>query len=301
MKFSIKFSWVLLFFPVVMSGCFRKVNHIQLEEPPHKAVMSSMLKAGDSVHVFLAHLTGVFDFEMQDAYVCDARIILMEDGREVDTLDSCNQGFYHSGQIVQPGATYRLHADAGNYGSLTATTKVPATVPVQVHRYEILNYQNDTIVKMVYRIDDPPMEGDAYMFELFGNNNAQPEHPILMRPLERLPVDPRIEADPVGTHLFVHDGQGWVLSDQYFNGNTVYVSIYYGLRAGYYQADTLFPRWHRMDGNYYEYLRYTLVSGNMEDGGPYSSMEYENPHGNVEGGYGFVGSERVKTDTVVIR
>ena len=292
-----KFFFILLL-SFFLSGCWKKVDDIRLDENPRKAVLSGILKAKDSVTVFLGRVVGIYEDADNDYFLPDRPVVLFDNDILVDTLMHNVSGFYTSPYQIAAGHTYRLEVDAGEYGRLQATTVVPPDVPVHIEDSRVIMRRGDSVIKITYRIDDPPGRGDAYMFELYQSHPYHSGESVYLYPLDISDQDPQLQAEPVNQHIFFREGLGIILSDQAFDGQHTLVTVFYNRLGGDFRLPEVMPHTWHLDRYFYEYLLYRCTYTSQSDQIPVGIMEYMNPEGNVEGGYGFVGSATIRVDTV---
>jgi hypothetical protein len=123
---------VFTFFILVVSCNF------QLELPdqdPHKLFLYGFVHPDSVFQVRLTHSFGPLDtFSSQSSAISNARVVLLENNRAIDTLDEVRTGVYRSAKGLKPslGRLYQYSATASGYETvMSPADSLPARLPVQ--------------------------------------------------------------------------------------------------------------------------------------------------------------------------
>ncbi len=272
------------------NACIRKVTNIHLDEDAGVPILFSALRNGDSIRVFTGYTAGIFEYGNMDDYVeRNASIVLFRNGTAVDTAVSGHDDYYYFHSLPQPGTEYHIEARFPGGQVLSGNTTFPASLPVQVTDMEVLQSNNHDVVRLRIHIDDPPGP-DYYLFVVQPNVDYGSYSLMLSPDFPQPPGSKTFDLYNYGSEEIL------ALSDRAFDGQRFDVDLYYDSYGDPVAQGVIFFQG-ICDVNYYEYLNYLNAEYYFDD--PFSSMEHENPHGNVEGGYGFVGSLLQRTDTIV--
>ncbi len=291
-KFLFFFStWVLL-----TVSC-TKLIRVDLPEVKNKTVLMSLLKAGDTIKVYVTRVQNIHEFQPADT-ISNATVKLYEDGQWVETLSFDGvSGFYVSTQTAQTGKTYKITCSVPGNAMASGETTVPSPPPIHTVSAVPWNHFVDPEstypygVKITFEIQDPPGE-DFYAISAFYKENTSSWHAYYYELYPELPAVP----DPALDEL-VNYG---VFSDDYFDGSTYRMSLVYGYDR--YNAtgnrDTILLQYCHVTRDYYRFYISRYFNESYDD---LFAVDPENIYTNVTNGYGLVAAYAEKIDTVSIQ
>ncbi len=279
---------LLSFIALISGSCIEKVTNIHLDEDAGVPVLFSALRNDDTIRVFTGYTAGIFDYSPEEQVERNARVVLFRNGTPVDTATPGQDNYSYFHTLPQAGTTYRIEAHFPGGKLLSGATTFPASLPVQLTGSEMLQLNDRKAFHLRLHIADPAGT-NYYLFVVRPNMDYWNDN---LTESSDFPIPP-------GTQIIEPYGWGHTilaLSDRGFDGREMDVNLYFDATDiddtngfVFYQAIC--------DEAYYEYLKY-LSTGDYYSGDPFGTMEHENPHGNVDGGYGFVGSLLQRTDTI---
>lgn len=304
----------LLAVALLFAGC-RKYIDFEGEDMPPRLVLNGMVTADSVVTVDLSNSRGVIDPAPLGPITNGQVRVLDGQGNVVETLVHGGAGRYRGSAPMTAGAILTVQADAPNYGTATASDRVPFAVP-------ILSWDTVTVnasggqgfevpgMDLEFTFDDPAGEENHYLLE---GSLVQRDSIIFIFDeqlgdwvLDTVPAQNPIRSymsfsstDPVliaGTDVGVGETRTYftraVLRDDLFNGTTrsITVRLETTIRPSEFEL-----RWVSISESAYRYYR-TLERYYYAEGDPFA--EPVQVHSNVEGGLGIWGGANVARVTI---
>jgi hypothetical protein len=112
---------------VILSSCIKQLDY-QVDEVPKKLVINSIIECFHPITVNVSCLQSILDTTL--FFVNNAKVILKEEGGDIDTLNYISQGNYVSYIYGKPGKYYQLTVEGEGFPTAFAIDTIPILVPI---------------------------------------------------------------------------------------------------------------------------------------------------------------------------
>jgi hypothetical protein len=308
-----------------LSAC-REYIDIDIDEKEKVMVLNGFLNTDSTVRVNLAQSLGVLESNNNFQFISDADVDFYEDGQMKESLQYDSLGYYSGTSRPQAGKSYEIRASAGSFKDIKSRIFIPQPVAVkeinadftldsvteQWWNPQTQQYFDTTIVRMSeegtieVKFDDPADEKNYYFLTF---NCLMPtykwEDGYEVRTGEQMiSLSYDINTISYENYLYMANFSGYVISDDFFNGQTyaltarIYSWAFTEYAYGSYNALPLSPIYVNLHSVSEEFFDFVISYSKYDETAYNPFAEPVNVLSNVENGYGFFTGYSTYTDSI---
>ncbi|OSZ78682.1 hypothetical protein CAP35_10655 [Chitinophagaceae bacterium IBVUCB1] len=278
---------------LALASCQKEIT-VNVPEYKEKLVINSNTIVGDPFSISVGKSIGILKYNaLQDLYVRNASVVLYKGNVPADTMRYDNTvGKYVSDIIAEEGQSYNVKVNAAGYSEISASTIVPADVPIagiQRIRDVRLDIEGQKLDEIRITFNDPPAKGDYYILSITKSSSDT------MNGISRsyscvYTADASIESvyDETIDQNTCLNGDALFMRDALFNGTTKELRLY--VNGSFLEPTIMFGQEVRatlvlmhVTEDFFKF-RKTYQFALDNEGNPFA--EPTNVHTNVKNGYG---------------
>ena len=295
--------WMLLVcvFVGALSACETTVN-VDLPRHPPKLVVNSLVHPDATWEVHLSEARDLWEGEDAIQNVGGARVEILKNDHETETIPYVGQGFYRSA-LSRPvaGETYTMRVYAEGYETIEASEHFPEPILTIVTSQITNRWQESGRLKLTITWTDPVNVDDYYRLLLY-YGNRKGDGSLLLDFLRFQSGDPTIIAEVEGLLQFEIVGrvegeflfEDAVFTDILFNGEehsmTLEIEESFLRKGGTPEDDMVIVQLDHISSSYYQYVK-TYRAFCKSRGNPFAEPVLV--YSNISNGFGiFAGYSR---------
>lgn len=318
---------IIIFLSLIfMFSACREYIDIELDEKDKVLVLNGFINTDSTVQINLAQSLGVLESNNNFKFISNADVVLYEDGQIKESLQHDSNGFYSGTSRPEAGKSYEIRASAGSFEEIRSHTFIPQSVAVkelntdftldsvteQWWNPQTQQYFDTTIVRMSedgiidIKFEDPADEKNYYFLTfscLMPKYKWEDGYEIRIGE-QMISLSYDINALSYENFLYMRNFSGYVISDDFFDGQTytlsarIYSWSFTEYAYGSYNALPLSPIYVNLHSVSEDFFNFVTSYSKYEDAAYNPFAEPVNVMSNVENGYGIFTGYSTHTDSI---
>mgnify|MGYP001617595227 FL=1 len=213
----------------ILNSC-TKIIDMNVPEKEKKLVVNGVICPDSIISVNISKSLGILENNDQNVFINDAEVTIYEDDIKKEILRFLNDGDYTASFTPSQNKTYKIEVSHAVYTSVSATSYIPAKIPITIDTASGYNQSYGSgVLSCKLKFKDPANENNYYLMRVFDESHRH----VYLSLSDNEPVVKEYGGDYLFTDNLI-DGKEYILNFDLNSLYTYYKIVFYQITKDYY-------------------------------------------------------------------